>query len=129
MDDPLRDPKERALIEGQKAFIIINAVGAVVLLAFLQAIWPQAGATALKKGVLNGIVAFSLGVMVAMLGYVARDWLARAKQSSPGRIFRMLRVGIPAVVTVCFLAGVILPVLGGHESLSSSLPGQAAKRR
>jgi hypothetical protein len=126
-DDPLKD---RMLIEGQKTFIIINAVGAMALLAFLSAIWPYGGSTALKKGVLNGIVAFALGVLLAALGYMMRDWAARMNQSKwPGRIFGHVRMWIPAVVAVCFLAGVILPVIGGHDSLSSSAPGQASLRR
>jgi hypothetical protein len=126
-DDPLKD---RMLIEGQKTFIIINAVGAMALLAFLSAIWPYGGSTALKKGVLNGILAFALGVLLAAIGYMMRDWAARMNQSKwPGRIFGHVRVWIPAVVAVCFLAGVILPVIGGHDSLSSSAPGQASLRR
>jgi hypothetical protein len=126
-DDPLKD---RMLIEGQKTFIIINAVGAMALLAFLSAIWPYGGSTALKKGVLNGIVAFALGVLLAAIGYMMRDWAARMNQSKwPGRIFGHVRMWIPAVVAVCFLAGVILPVIGGHDSLSSSAPGQASLRR
>jgi hypothetical protein len=126
-DDPLKD---RMLIEGQKTFIIINAVGAMALLAFLSAIWPYGGSTALKKGVLNGIVAFALGVLLAAIGYMMRDWAARMNQSKwPGRIFGHVRLWIPAVVAVCFLAGVILPVIGGHDSLSSSAPGQASLRR
>jgi hypothetical protein len=126
-DDPLKD---RMLIEGQKTFIIINAVGAMALLAFLSAIWPYGGSTALKKGVLNGIVAFALGVLLAAIGYMMRDWVARMNQSKlPGRIFGHVRMWIPAVVAVCFLAGVILPVIGGHDSLSSSAPGQASLRR
>ena len=126
-DDPLKD---RMLIEGQKTFIIINAVGAMALLAFLSAIWPYGGSTALKKGELNGIVAFALGVLLAAIGYMMRDWAARMNQSKwPGRIFGHVRMWIPAVVAVCFLAGVILPVIGGHDSLSSSAPGQASLRR
>jgi hypothetical protein len=126
-DDPLKD---RMLIEGQKTFIIINAVGAMALLAFLSAIWPYGGSTALKKGVLNGIVAFALGVLLAAIGYMMRDWAARMNQSKwPGRIFGQVRMWIPAAVAVCFLAGVILPVIGGHDSLSSSAPGQASLRR
>ena len=65
-DDPLKD---RMLIEGQKTFIIINAIGAMALLAFLSAIWPYGGSTALKKGVLNGILAFSLGVLQVLARY------------------------------------------------------------
>ena len=126
-DDPLKD---RMLIEGQKTFIIINAVGAMALLAFLSAIWPYGGSTALKKGVLNGILAFSLGVLLAALGYAMRDWAARMNPSRwMGRIFGQIRMWIPAIVAVCFLAGVILPVIGGHDSLSNSAPGQTALRR
>jgi hypothetical protein len=117
------------LVEGQKTFIIINAIGAMALLAFLSAIWPYGGSTALKKGVLNGILAFSLGVLLAALGYAMRDWAARMNPSNwMGRILGQIRMWIPAIVAVCFLAGVILPVLGGHDSLSNS-SGQASLRR
>ena len=126
-DDPARDPKDRMLIEGQKAFIIINAVGAVALLAFLSAIWPYGGAIALKKGVLNGIMAFALGVLVATLGYALRDFAARTSQPKMARVFQQVRPWIPAVVAVCFLAGVILPVMGGHDALSQQ-PTQARRR-
>jgi hypothetical protein len=123
------DPRDRMLIEGQKTFIIINAVGAMALLAFLSAIWPYGGSTALKKGVLNGIVAFSLGVLLAALGYMMRDWAARMNPSKwLGRIFGQVRMWLPVIVAVCFLAGVILPVIGGHDSLSNS-SGQASLRR
>jgi uncharacterized membrane protein YedE/YeeE len=123
------DPKDRMLIEGQKTFIIINAVGAMALLAFLSAIWPYGGSTALKKGVLNGIVAFSLGVLLAALGYMMRDWAARMNPSKwLGRIFGQIRMWLPVIVAVCFLTGVILPVIGGHDSLSNSA-GQASLRR
>jgi len=121
------DPRDRMLVEGQRAFIIINAVGAMALLAFLAAIWPYGGSTALKKGVLNGIVAFALGVFLATLGYALRDWAARMS-GRLGRIFGQIRMWIPAIVAVCFLAGVILPVMGGHDSLSNS-SGQSAFRR
>ena len=125
-DDPLKD---RMLIEGQKTFIIINAIGAMALLAFLSAIWPYGGSTALKKGVLNGIVAFSLGVLLAALGYAMRDWAARMNPAKlMGRMFGHIRMWIPAIVAVCFLAGVILPVMGGHDALSNS-SGQSAFRR
>jgi hypothetical protein len=128
-DAAMDDPKDRMLIEGQKTFIIINAIGAMALLAFLSMIWPYGGSTALKKGVLNGIVAFSLGVLLAALGYALRDWAARMNPSKwMGRIFGQIRMWIPAIVAVCFLAGVILPVLGGHDSLSNS-SGQASLRR
>jgi uncharacterized membrane protein YedE/YeeE len=123
------DPRDRMLIEGQKTFIIINAVGAMALLAFLSAIWPYGGSTALKKAVLNGIVAFSLGVLLAALGYMMRDWAARMNPSKwLGRIFGQVRMWLPVIVAVCFLAGVILPVIGGHDSLSNS-SGQASLRR
>src|SRR3954464_13806958 len=73
----LSDVEERVMFEGQKAYIIVNAIGAVVLLVFLQAIWPSPGALLLKKGVLWGIVAFGAGVAVATLGYAVRLWSLR----------------------------------------------------
>jgi len=132
MDDPLRDVKERVLLEGQKAYIIINAVGALALLVFLQAIWSHAGTTALKKGVLSGILAFALGVVVAMLGYAARDWSLRRNQLNSGILFQVVHLWIPAAVAVCFLMGVILPVIGGYDSLPNSSSAQfrdTGKRR
>ena len=58
-----------------------------------------------------------------------RDWAARMNPSNwIGRIFGQIRMWIPAIVAVCFLAGVILPVMGGHDSLSNS-SGQTAFRR
>lgn len=123
------DPKDRMLIEGQKAFIVINAVGAIALLAFLSVIWPYGGSTALKKGVLNGIVAFAVGVFLAMLGYAIRDWTARMNPSRrPARFFGQIRLWLPALVALCFLAGVVLPVMGGYDALSNS-GGQTAYRR
>src|SRR5258705_143404 len=63
-DESLSCVEERVMLEGHKAYIIINAIGAIVLLVFLQAIWPSPGALLLKKGVLWGIVAFGAGVAV-----------------------------------------------------------------
>src|SRR5258705_7050928 len=70
-DDPLRDVKERVLLEGQKAYIIINAAGAFTLFAFLQAIWPNAGALTLKKAALWGIMALAGGAGIAGTGYIS----------------------------------------------------------
>src|SRR5437667_8865117 len=105
MDDPLRDTKERILLEGQKAYIVVNAVGAAALLAFLSAIWSTAGAVSLKKGVLCGIVAFAAGIAVAMLGYAARHWALRRNQINSGFVFQLAAVWIPLIVVACFLAG------------------------
>jgi len=124
MDDSLRDVKERLLFEGQKAYIVVNAVGALALLAFLPAIWPHAGTMSLKKGVLAGILAFALGVVVATAGYAARDWALRRNQLKSGMFFQAVHIWIPAVVAVCFLTGVILPVLGGYDSLPNSQSAQ-----
>lgn len=111
VDDPLRSG---GLGEGQKAFIFINAVGAVVLLAFLQAIWATPGGLGLKKGVLHGIVAFALGVLLAALGPAT----SRPSPSRVGRFVQKIRSWFPALVAMCFLAGVILPVLGAYDSLN-----------
>ena len=92
MDNSLSDVEERLMFEGQKAYIIVNAVGAVVLLVFLQAIWPNPGALLLKKGVLWGIVAFGAGVAVATLGYALRLWSLRRS----GPRFQALRMQVAA---------------------------------
>jgi hypothetical protein len=40
-DESLSGAEERVMLEGQKAYIVINAMGAIVLLVFLQAIWSS----------------------------------------------------------------------------------------
>lgn len=124
MDDSLRDVKERVLFEGQKAYIVINAVGAIVLLVFLQAIWSSPGALLLKKGVLWGIVAFAVGVAVATLGYAVRHWSLR--RSGSRLIAPLVHMVIPLLVVASFLTGVILPVMGGLDSLPTP-PGQSGQ--
>jgi len=123
MDDSPSDVKERVMSESQKAYIAINAVGAIVLLVFLQAIWASPGALALKKGVLYGIVAFAVGVAVATLGYAVRNWSLRGSRL----IGPLLHTLIPLLVVASFLTGVILPVLGGFDSLPAPPPGQAGQ--
>jgi len=125
MDDSLRDVKERVLFEGQKAYIVINALGAIVLLVFLQAIWSSPGALALKKGVLSGIVAFAVGVAVATLGYAVRHWSLR--RSGSRLIGALVHMVMPLLVVGSFLTGVMLPVLGGFDSLPASPPGQVGQ--
>jgi hypothetical protein len=128
MDNPLSDVEERVMFEGQKAYIIVNAIGAIVLLVFLQAIWSSPGALLLKKGVLWGIIAFGAGVAVATLGYTVRLWSLR--RSGPRFIAPVVSVVngvIPLLVVGSFVAGVILPVLGGFDSLPPSPADRTAQ--
>jgi len=125
MDDSLREVlKERVLLEGQKAYIVINAAGAAALLIFLQAIWSNAGAMPLKRGVLYGIAVFAAGVGVATLGYVTHHWALRRNQIRSGLIFQVAHVWIPVTAIACFVAGVVLPVLGGFDSLPTERSAQ-----
>ncbi len=112
------DAKERVLFEGQRIVIVANIVGAALLFVFLQSIWLQAGATALKKGVLWGILAFAIGATVAMLGYVARYWVLQKNKA--GAISQIAHVWIPVVAVVCFMLGLIAPVIGGFDSVNTS---------
>ena len=128
--DPLSDVEERVMLEGQKAYIIVNAIGAVVLLVFLQAIWPSPGALLLKKGVLWGIVAFGAGVAVATLGYAVRLWSMR--RSGPrfiAPVVSLVNGVIPLLVVGSFVAGVMLPVLGGFDSLPPSPADRSAQAK
>jgi hypothetical protein len=128
MDNSLSDVEERVMFEGQKAYIIVNAVGAVVLLVFLQAIWPSPGALLLKKGVLWGIVAFGAGVAVATLGYAVRLWsLRRSGPRFLAPVVSLFNGVIPLLVVGSFVAGVMLPVLGGFDSLPPSPADRAAQ--
>src|SRR5215471_1485906 len=127
--DNLNDAEERVMFEGQKAYIIVNAIGAVVLLVFLQAIWPNPGALLLKKGVLWGIVAFGAGVAIATLGYSVRLWsLRRSGPRFIAPVVSMVNGMIPLLVVGSFLAGVILPVLGGFDSLPPSPADRSAQK-
>src|SRR5262249_23108740 len=117
-DESLSGAEERVMLEGQKAYIIVNAVGAVVVVAVLQAVWPSPGALLLKKGVLWGIVAFGAGVAVATLGYALRLWsLRRSGPRFIAPVVSLVNGVVPLLVVGSFLAGVILPVLGGFDSL------------
>src|SRR5215470_20306640 len=126
MDNSLSDVEERVMFEGQKAYIIVNAVGAIVLLVFLQAIWSSPGALLLKKGVLWGVVAFGAGVAIATLGYALRLWsLRRSGPRFIAPVVSLVNGVIPLLVVGSFVAGVILPVLGGFDSLPPSPAAQA----
>ena len=85
---------------------------------FLNAIWPQPGAVALKRFVLYGIAAFAAGVGIAMLGYVVRYW-GLGRGQGPGLIAQIANVWIPVLAVACFVAGMVLPVIGGLDTLSS----------
>jgi len=129
-DESLSGVEERVMLEGHKAYIIINAIGAIVLLVFLQAIWPSPGALLLKKGVLWGIVAFGAGVAVATLGYAVRLWTLR--RSGPrfiAPVVSLVNGVIPLLVVGSFVAGVMLPVLGGFDSLPPSPADRTAQAK
>jgi hypothetical protein len=117
MANPPDEAKERVLFEGQRTTIIANAAGALTLLVLLQSIWWQAGAVSLKRWVLYGIAAFAAGIGIAMLGYVARYW---ALSKSSGLIHQIAHLWIPFIAVACFVAGLILPVVGGLDSLGSA---------
>ena len=122
MAESAGDARERVLFEGQRVFIIVNAAGALALLVFLNAIWPQPGAVALKRFVLYGIAAFAAGVGIAMLGYVVRYW-ALSRNKSSGIIHQIAHIWIPVVAIACFVAGMVLPVVGGLDTLGGQTPG------
>jgi len=129
MDSSLSDVEERVMLEGQKAYIIVNAIGAIVLLVFLQAIWASPGALLLKKGVLWGIIAFGSGVALATIGYTVRLWsLRRSGPRFLSPLVSMVNGVIPLLVVGSFLAGVILPVKGGFDSLPPSPADRAAQQ-
>ena len=128
IDNSLSDVEERVMFEGQKAYIIVNAVGAIVLLVFLQAIWSNPGALLLKKGVLWGIVAFGAGVAVATLGYALRLWsLRRSAPRLIAPVVGLVNGIIPLLVVGSFVAGVVLPVRGGFDSLPPSPTDRTAQ--
>jgi|SRR5687767_7223258 hypothetical protein len=118
MAESAGDARERVLFEGQRVFIIVNAAGALALLVFLNAIWPQPGAVALKRFVLYGIAAFAAGVGVAMLGYVVRYWALSRGQANAGLFHQIAQLWIPILAVACFVAGMVLPVIGGLDTLS-----------
>ena len=97
---------------------------------FLQTIWLQTGAVPLKRYVLYGIAAFAAGVGVALVGYVARCW-ALSRNQNAGLIHQIAHVLIPVVAIACFVAGLVLPVVGGLDSLGGQQerPTQAIPKK
>jgi hypothetical protein len=127
-DESLSGAEERVMLEGQKAYIVVNAIGAIVLLVFLQAIWSNPGALLLKKGVLWGVVAFGAGVAIATLGYALRLWsLRRSGPRFIAPVVSLVNGVVPLLVVGSFLAGVILPVMGGFNSLPPSPADRTAQ--
>jgi hypothetical protein len=118
MADSPGDARERVLFEGQRVLIIANAAGALALLVCLNAIWPTAGAVPLKRFVLYGIAAFAAGIGIALLGYIARYWALSRGQASAGLFHQIAQLWIPLIAVACFVAGLVLPVIGGLDSLS-----------
>jgi hypothetical protein len=125
------DVKERVLFEGQRVTIIANAAGALALLVFLQSVWLSAGAVSLKRAVLYGIAAFAVGAGVALLGYVARYWALSKNKINAGAFYQIAHLWIPLVAVVCFVLGLILPVIGGLDSVGSQpdRPTQTVPKR
>jgi hypothetical protein len=125
------DAKERVLFEGQRVTIIANAAGALALLVFLQSVWLSAGAVSLKRFVLYGIAAFAIGAGVALLGYVALYWALSKNQINAGAFYQIAHLWIPLVAVVCFVLGLILPVVGGLDSVGSQTerPTQTVPKR
>ena len=125
------DAKERVLFEGQRVTIIANAAGALALLVFLQSVWLSAGAVSLKRFVLYGIAAFAVGAGIALLGYVARYWALSKNQLNAGVFYQIAHLWIPLVAVVCFVLGLILPVVGGLDSVGSQQerPTQTVPKR
>ena len=123
------DARERVLFEGQRGIIIANAAGALALLVFLQTVWLSAGSLSLKRFVLYGIAAFAAGVGIALMGYVARYWALSKNQANAGRIHQIAHLWIPLVAVACFVLGLVLPVVGGLDSLPPERPGQAVPKR
>jgi hypothetical protein len=116
------------MLEGHKAYIVVNAIGAIVLLVFLQAIWASPGALLLKKGVLWGVVAFGAGVAIATFGYALRLWsLRRTGPRFIAPVVSLVNGAVPLLVVGSFLAGVILPVMGGFDSLPPSPADRTAQ--
>ncbi len=116
MDDLLRDAKERFLLEGQKAYIAINAAGAAALLAFLQAIWDKPTAIPLRAWVLYGIISFAVGVAVATASYPIRHYaLTQKALTSEHWLFRIAYWIIPLCAILAFLAGLGFPVVGAFS--------------
>jgi hypothetical protein len=121
MADSPGDARERVLFEGQRVLIIANAAGALALLVCLNAIWPTAGAVPLKRFVLYGIAAFAAGVGIAMLGYVVRYW-ALSRGQGAGLFHQIAQLWIPLIAVACFVAGLVLPVIGGLDTLGAQPP-------
>ena len=122
MADSPGDARERVHFEGLRAYIIANAVGALALLVFLQSIWLSVGAQSLKRFVLYGIATFAAGIGIAMLGYIARYLALNRNQASAGLVHQIAHIWIPVLAIACFVAGVVLPVIGGLDSLGSQPP-------
>ena len=120
MADSPGDAKERVHFEGLRAYIIANAVGAIALLVFLQSIWLAVGAHSLRRFVLYGIATFATGIGIAMLGYIARYLALSRNQANAGLIHQIAHIWIPVLAIACFVAGAVLPVIGGLDSIGSS---------
>jgi hypothetical protein len=119
MDDRhLSEAKEKYLLEGQKAYIAMNGAGAAALLAFLQAIWSNHEAAALRIWVLCGIISFAVGAAAGAVSYPVRHRAFVIGSSKANHLLYQIAYWyIPAVSISAFLLGLGLPVIGGFKSL------------
>ena len=122
-DDARRQTERRdqMAVHGLRALLILNGGGAVALLAFLQAIWPEPKAAAIVPWILIGMIPLLLGAAAsgwvhfvrsdASMAYQMKD---RAHQREPlTRLHRRLT----SFGYLAFIAGILIVIFGAFINL------------
>lgn len=114
--------RDKMAADGFKTLLLLNGGGAVVLLAFLQAIWGKPLTAPLIPWIIGGLCVLALGALTAGALHFLRMHTSWAHQTAglSGRCAQRLETGAMVLALFFFATGIGIIAWGASENLPST---------